>query len=516
MEVWNTFRRQIVALWMKWSVSQRIAISLGALACVAAVVGTLIWAAQPEYVLLAENLSLQEALDIKGLLETEQIDCELSFSGRAVSVPRADVSRARLAIQEILEPSVSPATGTSTLIPGSEAAEREQRLRSLELRIARTIERLHGIRSATVHISRPDPSPFVMEQAPPTAGVVLDTSQRSRITAATAQSIILIVARAVEGLDPANVHLTDTEGRRFAAADGIGSDMDSQLEYRRRLELNLTHKAESLLADVLGEGRARVQVTADVDFREISRTTKTVDPETKTKLEETLESVKSEGTGGTVGGLTGTAPNVEAVSGPLSGGSGGTYKSESTMTRYDHASSSETIRVTPGEIRRLTVAVVADLSVPEDSESAAPPLTEEAVEDIVRQAVGFDAARGDTISVVSAPISPPEPVEEPPGLLPLYEQYRQYRPLAEAVLVGLGATMAFLIAVLSLRRLRPVLVQDESSLGFTREDYERMAQLSLKARENPELAARIVATWLGQDADVTSPEREVRRPSRAA
>ena len=83
-------------------------------------------------------------------------------------------------------------------------------------------------------------------------------------------------------------------------------------------------------------------------------------------------------------------------------------------------------------------------------------------------------------------------------------------------MVGLGATLAFFIAVLALRKLRPVIVQEDNGPGFSREDYERMAELSQMARANPEIAARILSTWIGEGTPKESTETEAPRQSRAA
>jgi len=166
-------------------------------------------------------------------------------------------------------------------------------------------------------------------------------------------------------------------------------------------------------------------------------------------------------------------------------------------------------RDSPGTIKRLTIAAIVDLS-----SASGDAITVDSIKAIIQRAVGFDdLGRDDKIEVLEASLVIPEvPVEEP-GIMPLYEQYK---PIIEAVLVGLAATIAFFMAVLALRKLRPVIVKDDNAPGFNREDYERMAELSQKARANPEVAARILATWLGQEGQNETPETEVPRKSRAA
>ncbi len=515
MEVWNTFQRQVVMLWRQWSMQQRVGISAAAVACLAAVIGTLIWATQPEYVVLASASSIHEADSITEKLEAEQIDYNLSPSGTVVFVSRGDRAKARMAVKDVVDPMGVEEAGSSGMFSGTPDEEADRRQHVLEKRLAQTIQTIKGIRTATVHITPADYSPFVSEQTPTKASIMVTPASRGSLNNRVAQSVILLVARAVKGLTPENIHLTDPNGSRYSMSDGIGGDMTGRFEYQQRLELSLAQNAESMLNSVLGDGRSQVRVAADIDFREVSREETTFDPDIKVKRTENVESVTSEGG---AGGAAGLGPNQNADV-PATAKSG-KFKSETSTTDYDTASTRETTLVSPGTIKRLTVAVVADLTsetVEGDEPDAAvtsPSITKEDVEDIVKNAVGFDdVGRDDTIQVVVAPLSVPEIATEDPGFMPLYEQYQ---PLIEAVLVGLGATLAFFIAVLALRKLKPVIEQEDAVPGFNREDYERMAELSQKAKANPEVAARILATWLGQELPNETPETEAPRRSRAA
>lgn len=530
MEVWNTFQRQITTLWQQWSLQQRVFISAAAVLCLGAVIGTLVWATQPEYVVLARAASSHEAADIVSKLEVEQIDFNLSTSGMVIEVSRGDLGKARHALKDVLDPLVGDedTAAGGGMFPDSPDQEADRRNRTLEARIARTIEQIKAIRTATVHINQPEASVFVVDETPPSASVIVTPATGTGITSGVAQSVILTLAGAVKGLDPENIHLTDINGRRYSTSDGIGGDMAGRFEYQQRLELKLAHNAKSMLDRWLGEGKSEVKVTADIDFRQVSRTEKIIDPEIKAKLSETTDKVESEGsTQSTGGGPSGNEPSAGpagraaqvAQSLDPPGGGGNKYKRDTKTVEYDNPSTSETTHINPGTINRITVAAIVDLGAtgtedsPDGAEAPASTITVEQVEALVQQAVGFDAERGDQITVATATLNVPviEPVA--PGFMPLYEQYR---PLIEAGLVGLGATIAFFIAVLSVRKLKPVLVQEDTAPSLNREDYERMAELSQKARANPEVAARIISAWLGQEPPADSPETEVQRKSRAA
>ncbi|MCP4510605.1 MAG: hypothetical protein GY826_29870, partial [Fuerstiella sp.] len=184
MALFDTFKQQIQTLWSRWTNAQRVGISAAAVACVAGVIGTFIWATRADYVVLLNQLSPQRAAEIVGILENEQLDPELNFSGSAISVPRGNVSRARLALKDVWEPDNEVNGSMSGAFPGSPSAEEDGRRRQLEKRIERSISQIRGIHSATVHISKPDPSPFVDEKTPTTASIII-TPTSSGITGTT-------------------------------------------------------------------------------------------------------------------------------------------------------------------------------------------------------------------------------------------------------------------------------------------------------------------------------------------
>jgi len=519
MALFDTFKQQIQTLWSRWTNAQRAGISAAAVACVAGVIGTFVWATRADYVVLLDRLSPQRAAEMVGVLETAQIDTELNFSGSAISVPRSDVSRARLALSDIWEPDGESGVAMSGAFPGSPSEEEDRRRRQLESRIAKSVSQIRGVRSATVHIGMPDPSPFVDEQTPTTASIIIDAAS-SGITAATAHSIISMVSSAVEGLSPDSISLMDTAGRQFNVSNGIGSTMDGHLEYTRRVESKLATKARSMLTLLLGEGMSDVVVTAEIDFRESTTTQQTFDPDGKVKRTENIETITQTG-----GVLPGGAVGIAANTGQLGGGGAAapddaSYKKEIISADYDNASTEEVTRDNPGKIIRLTVAAIVDLTPPAAVPGAAAPAPVTAavnvtqIEDIIKQAVGYDAVRGDEIQVVNAVLAGGPPAEAAPDILTMYQQYE---PLIQTVVTSLIAGIAFLLGFLLLKKMKPVLVDDTSGeQTLTVEEMQQLAALSDQAKSNPEVAAKILAAWVGAEEEQTETSDSVLPASRAA
>ncbi|MCP4857381.1 MAG: flagellar M-ring protein FliF [Fuerstiella sp.] len=432
-------------------------------------------------------------------------------------------------MKDVWEPDNEVNGSMSGAFPGSPSAEEDGRRRQLEKRIERSISQIRGIHSATVHISKPDPSPFVDEKTPTTASIII-TPTSSGITGTTAESIISLVSLAVEGLSPDSISLMDTNGRQFNASNGVGSTMDGHFEFRRRVELSLAAKAESMLTLLLGDGKSVVRVTADIDFRESTRTEQAFDPDGKVKMSEDIETVTQ--TGGVLpAGEVGFDANAGRLGGGV-GGAGGTrepvYEKEIISATFENGSTEEVIRENPGQIVRLTVAAIVDLTPPappapaaaEGAEGGAAPAPVAAaidvtqIEEIIKQAVGYDSVRGDEIQVVNAVLGGGLPVEEAPGILSLYEQYE---PIIQTVVTSLIAGIAFLLGFLLLKKMKPVMVTDPSGeQALSVEEMQRLATLSDQAKSNPEVAAKILAGWLGAEEDQTNTPDSPLPASRAA
>ncbi len=504
----------MLALWSRWTIAQRVGFSAAAAACVAAVAGTMIWASMPDYVVIASQLTPQRSASIAGVLDTEQIGYQLNFSGSAVSVASSDVARARLALRDELNPEETVEPDNSFLPFGSPRSEEDRRRGALEKRIGKTVAQIRGVRAATVQISRPDQSPFTVEQSPVTAAVVIEPKPGESITTATAQAIISIVARSVPGLTSRNITLTDTNGRQFGSHDGIQSELGSQLEFRQQLETALAINAEGMLTSVQGV-RAVVRVTAEIDFSEQTKTSNTYDPEARAKRSEIVVSTRQDGPKKLPTGIAGTASNVPAEASAKSE-SMGKSSSEEVNVHYDNSFINEQTRHLPGTIRRLTVAAIVDVQPPGGSgagsnapQSVTPLLQQEQIENIVKNAVGFDAQRNDEVQVVLAPLQPLD-VDEPviPGFV-----WQQWQPLIQSVSLGLAATLTFLIGLMLMKRMKPIVFRETVGPGIPLADARRLASISEQAKAHPEIVASILSAWLNEQQQTAASRQPVQQGS---
>jgi flagellar M-ring protein FliF len=498
MAFWSSLREQALALWNRWTIGQRAGFIAAALACIAAISGTLIWASQPEYIVIASQLTPSRSVEIAGVLDTEKIDYQLNLSSSAVSVGRGDVGRARQALAGLLNPEEEPETSIGPSLFESPRTEEDRRRQALERRIGKAIKQIKGIREATVTISRPDESPFSIEQSPVTAAVVIEPIRGDSISSPTAQTIITVVANSVPGLDEDNIALSDTNGRQFNASKGLNSDLDMQLTYRQKVEASLAHKAETMLRRMDGV-RAIVQVTADIDFDTMTQKKDVYDPESNVKTQEKVLDSKNDSAPAPPIGTAGTPSNIPTDPNARSN-SNGNYKNSQVETTYQNSKTEEVLTKNPGTITRLSVAAIVDVSsiAPPAGGTAdpstAPVLDQQQIEKIVRNAVGIQDERLDVIEVVLAPLAPEE-VEAPavPGF-----NWQQWQPLIQSVSLGLAATLAFLIGMMLMKRMKPIVITETVGPGIPLADARRLAALSEQAKAHPEIVANVLSAWLNE------------------
>ncbi len=506
MTFWNSLKEQLLTLWNRWTIVQRVGFSAAAFACVAAVTGTLIWASQPDYVVLLSGLSPKRGQEIAGILDTEKITYQLNFPGSAISVASSDVAKARYALKEEMSPEEVEQTEFDMLTPGSPQDAQQRRLRSLEKRIQRTILQIQGIRTATVNISEPDKSPFSDQFAPVTATVVVGPKPGVRMTNSVAHTILAMVAHAVPELTTGNITLADTNGIQFGSKDEIQSSLDGQLSFKERIEALLSNKAMSSLERMKGV-RAIVTVDADIDFSQQKRTTRTVDPTSKVATSEFILK-NNQSVGAPPTGIAGAAANIPADANSATNNNGGRITSDESKMAYDASATFEEVTNLPGTIKRLSISAIVEVLPPETSPDANAPagaaaltLEREQFEELIGGTVGFNFERGDEITVVLAPIAPVAADEiVVPGFV-----WEQWQPLIQSVSLGLAASLAFLIGMMLMKRMKPIVITETVGPGIPLADARRLASLSEQAKANPDIVANILSVWLNEQ-ETAKPE----------
>jgi flagellar M-ring protein FliF len=511
MNTLKNISEQLQLAWRQASVPSRVIFIGSALLCLALIIGVGVWSSRPQYVPLENSLDPARAANIVSALDAQGIENKLDFSGSTVLVPHADFAKARSAAGEHLTVGVGGYDADAPSFMDDPTKSRDRLLRRLEQQLARSITTLHTVDKATVHIAKAESTPFLREQSPTTASVVIDVREGVLFPREEAMAIVAIVTGGVEGLAQENVTVADTKGRiHFSAGMELHTGIGSQLEYQSKTESLRVAKAEHMLAKMLGQGKALVRVTADIDFTTRERDEITYDSDNQAIVHEITESESTTTSASTAQGVTGSGANLGGRSATGSGSPGGKERETSTIIS-EPSRSTEITKEAAGQLTRLTIAAIVDLTpnAPEeqsdDAVAATVPdttITKEQIEGIIKTAVGFDTTRGDEIEVVVAEL--PDIVVDVDEQLATEEQWAFYAQLAKHGSLGLASIVALVLGMLIVRKLRPVSSSSSKDDWLMAGRARAMAELSQQANQDPDTVSQILSSWLNDPSEVAA------------
>ncbi|KAA1174774.1 flagellar basal body M-ring protein FliF [Marinobacter salinexigens] len=455
---------------------RQIGLMVGLAASVALGVAVVLWAQEPNYQPVVGDLSGYNPQDVTTILESNGIDYKMDPRTGALLVPSEQVYNARLKL------AAEGVTDQKTL--GYELLDQDRGLgtsqfmetvsyrRGLEGELARTIAAMRGVRNARVHLAIPERSVFVRDTREPSASVFLEVFAGRRPEQEQISAIVNLVAGSVPLMKRDSVTVVDQNGNLLTGEE-VKNDTDrmkDQYEYTAQVEERLSRRVASLIAPIVGEGRYRTEVSADLDFSSVERAEEVFNPDQQAirSERELTEQRNSNGPVGIPGALSNQPPAnatvPEQANGNAQGGANANgenapaappvnVRTEATRN-YEMDRSVSYIRQELGRVKRVTVALaVDDMKVvnPETGEVSYQPWPEQELQRLsmlVRDAVGYSAARGDSVTVMNTAFAPEEAVVfDAPGF---WEQ-PWFWDLMKQVLAGL------VILVLVLGLLRPTL-----------------------------------------------------------
>jgi flagellar M-ring protein FliF len=394
-----------------------LATLIGIAAAVAAGVGVVLWSKEPTYSLLYGNLGQQDAAQIAQALDTNAIPYKLEGSG-SITVPADRVHDARLKLAGQGLPEGDGGFAVMSKEPGfgvSQFMEGARYQHALETELARTITNLQAVEGARVHLALPRQSAFVRDRRKPTASVFLQMKPGRRLESEQVTAIVNLVASSIPELESQQVTVVDQQGRLLSSPDGGNSEIaerEKQMEIARELEERYTQRVEQLLSPLIGSGRVRAQVVADVEMSTTEEAREQYRPESQIiRSEQTAEETSRTGASGSQG-VPGALTNQPPAPGvALPAGSSATAQAVATdpanpngVTAPDNTSKQATrnyeidrtvayTKLPAGRLKRLTVAVLVDnlRATAEDGKVTETPLTPEQLENmtrLVKDAVG--------------------------------------------------------------------------------------------------------------------------------
>ena len=540
---------------------RQLLVLLGIAAAIAIGITVAIWSRSPVMAPLYTGLDERDASQVVQALQSAGDQFKLDASGTAILVPEGDVARLRLrlAAQGLPQGSASGIAGEAEASPFgmSDFAEKARYQKRLEGELMASIGSLQPVKASRVHLALPKQSAFVRDRRPASASVVVTLFPGRRLDMAQVNAIVHLVASSVPDLDPNQVSVIDQKGELLTAnrAGDSSALADGRFRVMQNVEQAYSGRIVELLTPLVGPGRVRAQVVANLDFTETERTSEQFDPAASVLRSEQVSNQQrgnanmGEGVG-VPGALSNQPPLMPAQptaaepnAAPAANTAAATAATAATPSPIDQSSSAtrnfeidrviSRTREPTGTIRRLSVAVVVDnkASVDEDGEVVTEPLSQVELAqmmELVRGAVGYDEARGDSVSVINAPfhVEPDAEALPPP---PLWQQ-PAIREIGKQVL---GAIVLLVLALSVLRPLLRSLVSmspppppspnplqvlagaenlnegDDSrpSVSGTRSlpalpkvGFEQKVGLAKRmVNEDPRQVAHVVKTWLTED-----------------
>ncbi|ROL81924.1 flagellar M-ring protein FliF [Pseudomonas protegens] len=432
---------------------RQVGLLVGLAASVAIGFAVVLWSQQPDYRPLYGSLAGMDAKQVMDTLASADIPYTVEPNSGALLVKADDLPRARL---KLAAAGVAPGDGNV----GFEILDKEQGLgtsqfmeatryrRGLEGELARTISSLNNVKGARVHLAIPKSSVFVRDERKPSASVLIELYSGRSLEPGQVMAIVNLVATSVPELSKSQVTVVDQKGNLLSdqAENSALTMAGKQFDYSRRLEGMLTQRVHNILQPVLGNDRYKAEVSADVDFSAVESTSEQFNPDQPAlRSEQSVNEQRSSSNGPqgvpgalsnqppapasapqTTGGATAAAGMVQpgqplldangqqimdpATGQPMLAPYPSDKRQQSTKNFELDRSISHT-KQQQGRLNRLSVAVVVDDQVkvnPANGETSRAPWSADELARftrLVQDAVGFDASRGDSVSVINVPFS---------------------------------------------------------------------------------------------------------------
>ncbi|MDB6144631.1 MAG: flagellar MS-ring protein [Pseudomonas sp.] len=433
---------------------RQVGLMVGLAASVAIGFAVVLWSQQPDYKPLFPSLAGMDAKQVMDTLAAADIPYTVEPSSGALLVKSDDLQRARI---KLAGAGVAPSDGNI----GFEILDKDQGLgtsqfmeatryrRGLEGELARTISSLNNVKGARVHLAIPKSSVFVRDERKPSASVLIELYSGRSLEPGQVNAIINLVATAVPELTKSQVTVVDQKGA-LLSDQSENSELTmagKQFDYSRRMESMLTQRVQSILQPVLGNDKYKAEVTADVDFSAVESTAENFNPDQPAlRSEQSVNEQRSSSSGpsGVPGALSNQPPGPATAPQTTGGAAGATAaavqpgqplldangqqimdpatgqpmlapypadKRQQSTKNFELDRSISHTKQQQGRVNRLSVAVVVDDRSKVDAKTGDVTHTPWSADDLARftrlvqDAVGFNASRGDSVSVINVPFS---------------------------------------------------------------------------------------------------------------
>jgi len=533
---------------------RQLGVLFGFAAVAALGVALVLWSWNPSYEILFGSLGDKEASEIATVLKQRNIDYKIDETTGAILVPSSKLQEVRMQLAAEGLPK-SSGTGLEMLqqkqeFGTSQFMETTRYQHALETELARSIMTIGSVESARVHLAMPKQSVFVRRQQKPSASVLVNLYSGRVLEEGQVAAITHLVASSIPNLEPGRVTVVDEAGHLLSSKKSTAemAKNQDQFEYTRTLETSYIERIEDILAPIVGRDGVRAQVSAAIDFGVTEQTSETYNPDLPALRSEKVTEEQSTGSGGSQGvpgALSNQPPGAATAPETLFDANGQpveppkpTNTRRSSTANYELDKTISHTRMGSGNVKRLSIAVVVDdkVTVNDQGETVRVPRTPEEIDRItalVKEAVGYNVQRGDTLNVINSSFTAPEPVQAPPAV-PMWKQ-----PWVLDLAKVLGSVILGLLLILAVLRpmmrnlasvkseaggMMPVsagagageagtagLAEDQLSLTPGQQQGERIKlpgpgayednieMVQQVVQEDPKLVAQVVRNWISED-----------------
>lgn len=491
---------QLSAVWNKLSLQQKIITASLVGFTVIGLLVLMLWssgtATETGFKRLYSDLELEEASLITEKLDQAGYKYKMEERGKTILVKAKKVYEIRMSLARDGLPTshgVGYEIFDKTSIGVTDFVQKLNARRALEGELQRTIEGLDEVNSVRIHIVIPEPTIFLERQKDPTASVVIKMTLGKNLSKEQVKGITHLVSSSVEGLKASNISVVDFEGRLLSnpyTDDETALASSRNVELQHNVERAFERKIDNLLLDVLGPGKATVQVAIDLDFDQVEKTMEKYDPESRVvrSEERTDENVKN-------------APD-------------GDQQQERSLTNYEIDKTVEHLVQEVGNVKRLTISVAIDgrYTKNEEEEDLYEPRSAEElanIEDIVKNAVGYDLARGDQIIVANMKFDN-EFMRKEQESMEKQEQWAFRMMIAKYIIAFLVVVMVILLIRYLAKTLAEAMnppipqveigaVEEEISIEVpddVRRSNELLERVEMMTQQEPVNITAIIREWL--------------------
>lgn len=440
--------------------TKRLAVITVSLIAVGAVAIMAFMASGKDYVPLFANVAPDQVSTIIAKLNEKNIPFTLKDSGKTIAIPKDLVHSTQMSLMSEIG---SPKMGSIGLeifekqdFGMNSYAQKINYQRALQGELMRAINTLTAVKQSKVILALPNKKTFLEEGGDATASVVVELRQGKELSADQVRGIRYLVANAVQGLDADKVTVLDERGKVLTRSDsGVAAGSNDLLDLKAKIEGDLENRIEDILSKLVGHAKVVAKVDATLNHRVISSVEELVDPDKTAIRSQQSEEESLDGSRTNPSGIPGSRANIPGAEDQGTVGFKQDVKKEIKTTNYEVPKTVRNIREAAGNLERVSVAVVVDgiattVTNPDGTrEVKYQPRTAEEIkkfEDLVKNAIGYNANRGDSVRIENLQFQP-EDFSEADKILTTLERKKLIHALFKWALLGFSLALFFFIVV---------------------------------------------------------------------